>query len=70
VDSYQYYGEGQEDDDQESGRRGRAAKVGGGVISGEQIIEQSDAKRGGQLNTSQNKKKTHVEVLDDERPIA
>ena len=43
----------------------------GGVISGEQIIEQSEVKRVAALNMSnQNKKKTNIEVLDDERPIA
>jgi hypothetical protein len=41
------------------------------VISGEQIIEQSEHKRGGTNNQQKttSSKKTHIEVLDDERPI-
>jgi hypothetical protein len=37
-----------------------------GVISGEQIIEQSDVKK---VTQNSNKKKTQIEVLDEETPI-
>lgn len=66
VDSYDYYGDQQEEEDQITYTSNQKAKPKQhGVISGEQIIEQSDVNK----VTQNSKKKTQIEVLDDDTHI-
>jgi hypothetical protein len=72
VDSYDYYGDQQEDEDHNNHHPNHAYAQNTkkpkhqGVISGEQIIEQSDVKK---VTQNSNKKKTQIEVLDEETPM-
>jgi hypothetical protein len=70
VDSYEYYGqhvEHESESDEENAYINRKKVAANGVISGEQIIENSEKKKAQQVKGSN--KKTNIEVLDEEMHI-